>query len=483
MPVDYSKFKDVIDSDEEPVWETQAGKQYKGLPQKVLENLEADAKKLQNRMCYCYFDFATHPEKLLNHVREISQNGGSVPSSRRLGRVVVQLDQAAFAPKLCENFRSLCTGERGTGVGGNRLLYKGRALALILPRFCLQASIPNEYSCWGGYLPDEKLHIPGLSFDRPGLVAVGNHGPNTNTCTVMFTLHAAEHLHGYNQIIGRVVRGMEVLRVIETLPTDRSEHSFAEKNVKTWFGGKPAVDVTIEDCGELDAEAVDITSPADGDTYPEHAIDFSCTYDHDALYAAQERIREIGNTHFKQGSYQEALEKYRKAGAYLQPLLRTQHQDEFPDEDVRTWMVGGTRPKDRTDAVRADLTIKLNVCQVLLVLKEWRTAISMADAVYLELVGKHSAKGNGALPNDALVVKALFRRAKARVGLSKAKDEVPQYEEAVQDLKQALLVDENNFEVASFLDKVIALQREADRVGKKVYKSMLQPSQEPEQQG
>lgn len=71
------------------------------------------------------------------------------------------------APKLCENFRSLCTGERGCGVGGRRLCYQGRPLDYILPRFCVQvaggecrrrcqASIPKEYSCWGRYLPDER---------------------------------------------------------------------------------------------------------------------------------------------------------------------------------------------------------------------------------------------------------------------------------------------------------------------------------------
>lgn len=42
-----------------------------------------------------------------------SPAGAKLPKSRYLGRVVVELDQAAFAPKLCENFRLLCTGEQG----------------------------------------------------------------------------------------------------------------------------------------------------------------------------------------------------------------------------------------------------------------------------------------------------------------------------------------------------------------------------------
>lgn len=474
MPLDYSKFKEVYDSDEEPVWETKAGKKYKGLPQKVLDSLDAAADLLKGRQCYCFFDFATSPDKLKDHEQELSQHGFGVETSGRLGRVVIELDQASYAPKLCENFRSLCTGERGTGVGGNRLHYKDRALDLILPRYCIQASIRNEYSCWGTYLPDENLNIPGVSFNRPGLVAVGNHGPNTNTCSFMLMLNAAEHLDGYNQIIGRVVKGMEVLRIIEMFPTNRRERSFAEKNVKTWWGGTPTVDVILENCGELPGADIHLAAPTDGDIYPEYAIDWSCTTDYDALFQAQERIREIGNKHFKENNYKAALEKYKKAQSYLQPLSKAQHMHEFKDEDVSTWMAGGFRPKDRTDVVRADFTIKLNVCQTLLALQEWGAAIAVADNVLLELVGKSSKKGNGALPNDTLVLKALFRRARARVAISEVDGQVSQLEEAIQDLKQALTVDPDNKEVTKELEKALHLQREADARGKQVYENMLQ---------
>lgn len=475
MPVDYSKFKEIEDSDEEPIWEIEDGKKYKGLPQKALDTLNAAAAGLASRRCFCFLDFQTDPAKLKPFEQELAQSGAEVPTRALLGRVIIELDQAEHAPKLCENFRSLCTGERGTGVGRNKLHYKSRALDLVLPKFCLQASIRNELSCWGTYLPDEQLHIKGTSFDRPGLLAVGSHGPNTNSCTFMITLNEADHLDGYNQIIGRVVKGMEVLRAIEMLPTDRKERSFLEKNEKTWYGGKPVVDIVIEDCGELTAADVDLSAPADGDVFPKGWMDWSCTKDYSALFEAQVKIREIGNKHFKNKDYAMALEKYRKAQAYLQPLMKLQHHEEFPDEDVKTWMSGGLRPKERTEVVRADLTIKLNVCQVLLSMQEWHAAAQVADGVLLELVGKSSAKGNGALPNEGLVVKALFRRARARVGISSSGAEVSQLEEAIQDLNQALTVDPENGEVKKELDRVLKVQREADAPGKKVYESMLQP--------
>lgn len=475
MPVDYSRFKEISDSDEEPIWETSGGKKYRGLQPKALQALDAAAERLKNRRCFCYIDFRTSPEKLMPYAQELAQNGLEVPARAKLGRVVFELDQASSAPKLSENFRALCTGERGTGVGGNRLHYKGRMLDLVLPKFCLQASIRNELSCWGTYLPDEKLHIEGVSFDRPGLLAVGNHGANTNSCTFMITLNEAGHLDGYNQVIGRVVKGMEVLRLIEMLPTDRKERSFVEKNEKTWWGGKPAVDVVIGDCGELPETDVDLSPALDGDVYPANWMDWSWRKDHDTLFEAQSKIREIGNKHVKSKDYILALEKYKKAQAYLQPLLKVQHHGEFPDEDVKTWMAGGLRPKDRTDVVRADLTIKLNICQVLLSLQEWHACLKVADGVLLELVGKHSSKGHGALPNDGLVVKALFRRARARVGISALSTEVSQLEEAIQDLKQALTVDPENAEVKKELDRVLEFQREVDTPNKKVYENMLQP--------
>jgi len=388
--------------------------------------------------------------------------------------LVMAIDQAVHAPRLCENFRSLCTGERGIGVGRNKLHYKDRQVKMLLPKFCLQVSIPNEYSCFGTYVEDEQLHIPEVSFDRPGLVAIGNHGPNTNSCTFMVMLNEASHLDGHNQIIGRVVRGMEVFRIIEQLPTDRKEKAFVEKNVKTHWGGKPMVDITIADCGVLPEEEVQFQGSSD-DGYPECPEDFSCRLEKDPLFGAAEELRLLGNALFKARDFTGALRKYEKATHYLAPLLKRQHQDGIFEEDPREWASGAVVPRDRTDVVRADLTLQLNACQVMLSLKEWRGAIAVADKVLLDLVGKSTKKTNGALPNDPLTVKALFRRARARAALSEAPGEVTQWEEAVEDLRQALRVEPGNKEVEAELKRTEARQRAADQQSsERVYKQMLQ---------
>lgn len=98
----------------------------------------------------------------------------------------------------------------------------------ILPKYCIQASV-DDFSCWGGYLQDEDLLLPETSFDKPGLLAFSNHGPHSNSCGFLITLNEASHLDGFNQIIGRVVRGMDVLRLIEGFPTDRKVQCFADR--------------------------------------------------------------------------------------------------------------------------------------------------------------------------------------------------------------------------------------------------------------
>ncbi|CAK9040680.1 Peptidyl-prolyl cis-trans isomerase D (PPIase D) (40 kDa peptidyl-prolyl cis-trans isomerase) (Cyclophilin-40) (CYP-40) (Rotamase D) [Durusdinium trenchii] len=291
----------------------------------------------------------------------------------------------------------------------------------------------------------------------------------------MITLNEASHLDGINQIIGRVIQGMEVLRIIEGFPTDRKIMSFAERDVKSHWGGRPMVDVIIERCGEVAEEvsALPGLPPPDGDIFPEHHQDFSS--DDSELLLAQERLREMGNAYFKQNRYEQALAKYQKALAYLDPLLKKQSRKEFEEEEPATLLAGG-RPKDRTEPVKADCMVKLNVCQVLLAMGEWRSAMAMADVVLQDLIGQNSRKGYGALPKDTLVAKAFYRRAKARIGLSDVTG-VSHVEEAIQDLQQALQVDPENIDVKRELDKVRALQRAADAKGRAVYERMMRVKQ------
>ncbi|VVA98529.1 unnamed protein product [Arabis nemorensis] len=101
----------------------------------------------------------------------------------RLGRIVIELF-ADTVPRTAENFRCLCTGERGIGTrSGIPLHFKGTTFDDIAPDFTIYGGINPARnralmdSIYGGPFEDENHE---RSHDRPGIVSMANGGPNTN---------------------------------------------------------------------------------------------------------------------------------------------------------------------------------------------------------------------------------------------------------------------------------------------------------------
>jgi peptidyl-prolyl isomerase G (cyclophilin G) len=159
------------------------------------------------------------------------------------GRIVFQLYND-ICPKTCENFRALCTGERGAGKTTNtRLFYQGSSFHRVIKDFMIQGGDISKgdgtggESIYGGRFDDENFKV---NHTRAFLLSSANSGPNTNGSQFFIITSPAPELDGKSVVFGEVIKGQEVIRKIEQQKVDKKD--------------RPLSPVTIITCGEIKPE-------------------------------------------------------------------------------------------------------------------------------------------------------------------------------------------------------------------------------------
>jgi len=142
-------------------------------------------------------------------------------------------------PKTAENFRALCTGEKGIGKSGLPLHFKNSKFHRIIPAFMMQGGDftrgdgTGGESIYGSKFPDENFLY---NHNDVGILSMANAGPNTNGSQFFITFQKLPSLDGGYVVFGKVVSGLEHLAAVELIGS---------------ASGRPKKEVVIVDCGEI----------------------------------------------------------------------------------------------------------------------------------------------------------------------------------------------------------------------------------------
>ena len=155
-----------------------------------------------------------------------------------VGRITFEL-RVDVTPKTCENFRALCTGEKGVGEAGKPLHYKNSVFHRVIPDFMCQGGDFTNHngtggkSIYGAKFADENFQ---LKHTGPGILSMANAGPNTNGSQFFLCTVQTAWLDGKHVVFGSVTKGLEVVKAVEGVGTS---------------SGKTTKQVMIADCGQL----------------------------------------------------------------------------------------------------------------------------------------------------------------------------------------------------------------------------------------
>lgn len=140
-----------------------------------------------------------------------------------MGDILVKL-YSKDAPKTVANFVGLASGEiewthPGTHEKSRKPLYDGTIFHRVIPSFMIQGGDPLGQGIGDpGYKFEDEFQS-GRKFDKVGLLAMANSGPNTNGSQFFITVSTPSHLNNHHTIFGETLSGYDVVEAISRVQT------------------------------------------------------------------------------------------------------------------------------------------------------------------------------------------------------------------------------------------------------------------------
>ena len=210
----------------------------------LIDERRSNKEKKSKSMYKSFFKGSLYDDKVVkegprNVPSEINQSNPKVFFDLQVGdsplkRVEFELF-ADKTPKTAENFRALCTGEKG-----DHLTYKNSVFHRVIKSFMMQGGdFENANGTGGSSIYGAKFDDENFDYKHSceGLLSMANSGPNTNGSQFFITFKETPWLDGKHVVFGKVIKGMEFVKEVEAVNTDDQD--------------RPSEEVRIVDCGLL----------------------------------------------------------------------------------------------------------------------------------------------------------------------------------------------------------------------------------------